>query len=229
MKELGKNLVYALCVIATLLIVLGIKRKFASENQPSLLSQSTVAPDHVAPSNSKSAPQPRVLQAKSVTLHDDTIVSPTSPRYTESEIETSPVAGSRVYPVPASNPNVVSPVPTPVVPELVPVSDLSASAATTDAGGEEIQTEGGVETSAAPEEIRPLPEFVLTEANDSFWSISEEVYGSGAYYRALFRHNESKVLRPDQLRPGMRVNTPPLEVLRKNYPADVPVESPTGD
>jgi nucleoid-associated protein YgaU len=77
-----------------------------------------------------------------------------------------------------------------------------------------------IETAVVPPQ---RPEFVLTGADDSFWSISEQVYGSGAYYRALFRHNESKVLRPDQLRPGIQVNTPPLEVLQKRYPTDFPV------
>ncbi|MDA1054673.1 MAG: hypothetical protein O3C40_29950 [Planctomycetota bacterium] len=71
-----------------------------------------------------------------------------------------------------------------------------------------------------------MPEFVLTGAEDSFWSISEQVYGSGVYYRALFCHNEAKVLRPDQLQAGIEVTTPPLDVLRERYPADFPAEPP---
>ena len=62
----------------------------------------------------------------------------------------------------------------------------------------------------------------MTGPEDSFWSISEQVYGSGAYYRALFRHNETKVLRPDQLQAGVKVRTPSLDVLRERYQEDFP-------
>ena len=76
-----------------------------------------------------------------------------------------------------------------------------------------------------PETKRPLPEFVITGPEDSFWSISEKIYGSGTYYRALFRHNEGQVLRPDQIRAGIEVRTPPLTMLKQLYPADYPSEA----
>jgi nucleoid-associated protein YgaU len=69
---------------------------------------------------------------------------------------------------------------------------------------------------------------ITTGPNDSFWTISEAVYGSKAYYRALFRHNRQAVLRPDQLKAGIELEVPPLETLRSLYPEEFPVDSRGG-
>ena len=37
------------------------------------------------------------------------------------------------------------------------------------------------------------------QPNDSYWTISERVYGSGAYFRALAEQNRGKAARPDRL------------------------------
>lgn len=83
----------------------------------------------------------------------------------------------------------------------------------------------------AAEPAPPL-DYVLTESQDSFWRISERVYGTGKYYKALYQHNRRAVLRPDQLEAGIQILTPPLDELRAMYPQlcpdGVPVESPRG-
>jgi|CXWL01.1.fsa_nt_gi nucleoid-associated protein YgaU len=205
MNQLGKNLVLSLCVVATLLVILGLKRKFSGGGAASLLSQPSEDVEIAAPNSPKNSPRPRVLQAEPVTQHDREILSPTSPQYLDSAFEPSPASGRPVAP-----------------PELVPVGVTTGAPVTGSVGDERPAATAVIETPTAPAESRSVPEFVLTDAEDSFWSISEKVYGTGAYYRALFRHNEAKVLRPDQLRAGIEVRTPPLEVLREKYPADFP-------
>jgi nucleoid-associated protein YgaU len=56
------------------------------------------------------------------------------------------------------------------------------------------------------------------QPNDSFWTISERVYGSGAYFRALAEANRGKAARPDRLPPGLVIATPPVPQLEKDYP-----------
>ncbi len=56
------------------------------------------------------------------------------------------------------------------------------------------------------------------QPNDSFWTISEKVYGSGAYFRALAEQNRGKAARPDRLPPGLVIATPPVAQLEKDYP-----------
>ncbi|MEO8495821.1 MAG: hypothetical protein ABI614_12170 [Planctomycetota bacterium] len=217
MNQLGKNLVLTLCVVATLLIILGLRRNFGG-GASSLLSQPS-GEFEPAPTTAKNSPRPRVLQAMPVTQHDREVLSPTGPQYLGSEFAPSRASDFPISPIPSASPG--SSPRSLDAPTLVPVATQLTSPVT-----------DGVElpkaTPAAPSATRPsLPEIVLTEADDSFWTISERVYGSGVYYRALFRHNEAKVLRPDQLRAGVEVSTPPLEVLRERYPADFPAEPAT--
>ena len=54
--------------------------------------------------------------------------------------------------------------------------------------------------------------------NDSFWTISKRVYGSGAYFKALAEANRGKAARPDRLSPGLLISTPPVAQLEKDYP-----------
>ncbi len=169
-----------------------------------------------------------MLQAKPVTQQDRSIVSPTSPRYSATNAAASRGNGSSISPLATVGTRPVSESHVLDAPDLVTV-DKPLESATPDHtpvanrdGNESSEATDTIKAPTVPIATRPLPEFVLTGAEDSFWSISEAVYGSGAYYRALFRHNETKVLRPDQLRAGVQVRTPPLEVLRELYPSEFP-------
>jgi nucleoid-associated protein YgaU len=57
------------------------------------------------------------------------------------------------------------------------------------------------------------------EPNDNFWTISEKVYGTGGYFKALREHNKSRLDDPDELHVGDKVLTPPAEMLAKRYPS----------
>ena len=218
MNQLGKNLFLALCVVAALLVILGLKRKFGGDGEAALLSQPSEESKITSPGPVMGLPQPRVLQAKPVTQHERAILSPTNSQYAGLETESSSTSSVPIAPIPITVPS-----PRPLdAPELVPLDEPTTPPVTAGVGDELPEATTLSETPTVPVAARPLPQFVLSDSEDSFWSISERVYGSGAYYRALFRHNEAKVLRPDQLRPGVEVTTPSLEVLRELYPSDFP-------
>lgn len=69
-------------------------------------------------------------------------------------------------------------------------------------------------------EIRP---------GDSFWLISERAYGSGAYFKALYRFHEASITEPDRLPVGRSLEIPPLETLRELFPEDVPSDTTSTD
>lgn len=56
------------------------------------------------------------------------------------------------------------------------------------------------------------------QPNDNYWSISRAVYGTGAYFKALYEHNRDRYPYPDQLRAGDVIDTPPAAVLEQTYP-----------
>jgi len=56
------------------------------------------------------------------------------------------------------------------------------------------------------------------QPNDSYWTISEKFYGTGAYFRALAEHNRSRVPNQERLSVGDVIQVPELAELEKNYP-----------
>lgn len=56
------------------------------------------------------------------------------------------------------------------------------------------------------------------EPNDNFWTISEKLYGSSGYFKALIEANRGKITREDRLQVGMTLNAPMAEELEKKYP-----------
>lgn len=63
-----------------------------------------------------------------------------------------------------------------------------------------------------------FPASVITKQDDSLWSISEQTYGQGDYFRALFALNKDRIPRPDRIGAGIELQTPPLEELRQLFP-----------
>jgi nucleoid-associated protein YgaU len=61
--------------------------------------------------------------------------------------------------------------------------------------------------------------------NDSYWTISERVYGSGSYFKALAEHNRGKVPQENALAVGQRIAAPDVSELEELYPALCPKPS----
>jgi nucleoid-associated protein YgaU len=56
------------------------------------------------------------------------------------------------------------------------------------------------------------------QPNDSYWTISERLYGTGAYFKALAQQNRGKGGSEDQLQPGSLILAPTVAELEKSYP-----------
>jgi nucleoid-associated protein YgaU len=56
------------------------------------------------------------------------------------------------------------------------------------------------------------------QPNDSYWTISERLYGTGAYFKALAEHNRGRGKGEEQLKPGELVLAPGVADLEKSYP-----------
>ncbi len=63
------------------------------------------------------------------------------------------------------------------------------------------------------------------QPNDNYWLISQKVYGSGAYFKALAEHNRGKVPERDKLRVGDSISTPTIAQLEQTYPELCPKPS----
>ena len=60
------------------------------------------------------------------------------------------------------------------------------------------------------------------QPNDSFWTISEKLYGTGAYFQALAELNGDKAPSRNQLQVGQRIAAPDVAELEQKYPALCP-------
>ncbi len=56
------------------------------------------------------------------------------------------------------------------------------------------------------------------QPNDSYWTISERLYGTGAYFKALAQHNRGKGADEDRLQPGALILAPTVAQLEQSYP-----------
>jgi nucleoid-associated protein YgaU len=175
--------------------------------------------------------QPTILRAKPAT-EDSAVVSPSSPRHwdgTGTPSSSTPVDSPALFPTgralmdtnfPSSDtselppPNVVQP----------PENGVPNGPATIEAAPPTHATEPQPYVVMPPilESPPPAMRQVTSEANDSFWRISERAYGSGQYYRALYELNRDRVITPDRIDSGVEISTPPLDELRALYPQFCP-------
>lgn len=58
----------------------------------------------------------------------------------------------------------------------------------------------------------------VIEANDSFWSIARQTYGSPKFFQALAKHNQQTIADPRAMRPGIEIETPSSAELQRLYP-----------
>ncbi len=56
------------------------------------------------------------------------------------------------------------------------------------------------------------------QPNDNYWTISEKVYGSGGYFKAIFENNRRQHPQAQRLQVGEVLNVPDVDTLQKNYP-----------
>ena len=74
--------------------------------------------------------------------------------------------------------------------------------------------------AAGAAEATPLPvengQYTV-QPGDTLWSISEKVYGTGGYFKALGARNRSSLPRSDKLTVGTQIAVPPTAELERDY------------
>lgn len=105
-----------------------------------------------------------------------------------------------------------------------------ATAGASAAGAESRFTMPGTDASRRPEATAPgrsSPTLVrndpqgssyVVQSNDNYWSISERLFGTGAYFQALAKHNAKKFPREDKLQTGDVIFAPSAAELERLYP-----------
>lgn len=56
------------------------------------------------------------------------------------------------------------------------------------------------------------------QPNDTFWTICERAYGTGAFFKALYEYNRRRHKQADELVVGQELLVPDENVLRRHYP-----------
>jgi nucleoid-associated protein YgaU len=62
------------------------------------------------------------------------------------------------------------------------------------------------------------PGTYVIRPSDTFWSISNRLYGTGAYFQALARHNRDRAPDEDRLEVGAEILAPDVSELERAYP-----------
>ena len=58
----------------------------------------------------------------------------------------------------------------------------------------------------------------IVQPNDNYWTISEKVYGTGGYFKAIYEHNRRQHSQSDRLQVGDSLDVPDVAVLQQAYP-----------
>jgi nucleoid-associated protein YgaU len=58
----------------------------------------------------------------------------------------------------------------------------------------------------------------VVQPNDNYWTISEKVYGTGGYFKAIFEQNRPKHPNAERLQVGEVLSVPDPAALQKSYP-----------
>ena len=111
----------------------------------------------------------------------------------------------------------VAPAPSP--PPSIPISQYGANDVRRGPIGSnnELRRSGSSLTHASPPPRRDDGRYEV-QPNDSYWTISERLYGTGAYFKALAEQNRGKGTSEDRLQPGELILAPTVAQLEKAYP-----------
>ena len=84
---------------------------------------------------------------------------------------------------------------------------------------------GGSAAGFGANALRPADGKYEVRPNDSYWIISQRLYGSGSYFKALAEHNRDKVPYENRLEVGEVISAPGIDELEKTYPGLCPKPS----
>ncbi len=65
----------------------------------------------------------------------------------------------------------------------------------------------------------------VVQADDNYWTVSEKVYGTGGYFKAIYEHNRRQHAQSDHLQVGDVLDVPDAATLEQMYPDLCPKSS----
>ncbi len=65
-------------------------------------------------------------------------------------------------------------------------------------------------------------DYYVVQPQDNFWTISRKKYGTSRFFHALAELNKERIPDAGRMRPGMKVSTPPAEILEERYSQFLP-------
>ncbi len=71
--------------------------------------------------------------------------------------------------------------------------------------------------ASSSRQVHERDEYVV-QPNENYWVISKHLYGTGAYFKALYELNRKQHPRADRLKTGDVILAPPVEVLAHRFP-----------
>lgn len=77
-------------------------------------------------------------------------------------------------------------------------------------------------TSPADASLNEAGDYYVVRPQDNFWTISRKKYGTARYFMALAQLNKAHVPDPTRMRPGLKVATPPTEILETRFAQYLP-------
>jgi nucleoid-associated protein YgaU len=106
-----------------------------------------------------------------------------------------------------------------------PTSTTESQATGTPADGWQTTAPAAAPLTADSMEAAPLPiedGLYTVQPGDSLWTVSEAVYGTGGYFKALAAHNQAALPQSDKLTVGSQLSVPPVADLQRDYPSLCP-------
>ncbi len=103
-------------------------------------------------------------------------------------------------------------------PATIPMRAGSAFDGTANAAAARFSTGANAAQPLVADESAAKPGQYIVQPNDNYWTISEKVYGTGGYFKAIFEHNRRQHPNAERLQVGEMLLTPDVASLQRDYP-----------
>jgi nucleoid-associated protein YgaU len=162
-----------------------------------------------------SAPPAASLPPMTATASPTTTVSPaaayTPPQTTPSAMPRSPGVATL-----GASPTLSTPYSAPP-PATLPSAGLSTTATIPPVSSPTAASSPAV-SSPPPVAAAPQAKPYVVAPGDNFWSIAQQAYGDGSYYRALYAYNSDRYPHAEDVRTGSVLDIPSPAFLKAKYP-----------
>lgn len=178
-------------------------------NPQDQLATSAAAPSATSPSNSVGGPANGA--------NSDAAPS----RFSSSDVAPPPVTASAIN-VPSQYANQQPDSSRAMPPSAAPTTDPTTTPLAT---SQPPATPAASQNAAPATDASHKPGQYVVQADDNYWTVSEKVYGTGGYFKAIYEHNRRQHSQSDHLQVGDVLDVPDVATLEQMYPDLCPKSS----